>query len=314
METKIEVLSLTHKKRGLGVQIYKSRYLLLLFLPTLLYYILFRYLPMWGLLISFQDYKPFIGMRGSNWVGLKHYINFFNSPDCFKIIKNTFLLGIYSLLWGFPVPIIFALILNEVKNKGFKKVTQTISYMPHFLSTVVVCGMLLSFLSPIRGMINNIIVSFGGQSINFLGSAKYFRTIYVASDIWQSMGWGAIIYLAALAGIDPQYYEAAMLDGATKFKQIIYITLPCLAPTIITMFLLRMGSVLEVGLEKILLLYSPSIYATADVISTYVYRQGLVSTNFSYASAVGLFNSLVNLALLFTANYVTKKVFESSLF
>lgn len=220
----------------------------------------------------------------------------------------------YSLVWCFPFPIIFALALNEVTRTRFKKFVQTISYMPHFLSAVVVCGMLVSFLSPIRGIINTIITMFGGEAINFLSTPAWFRTIYVASEVWQTLGWGAIVYLAAISNVDPQYYEAAKLDGASRLRQIWSITLPCIAPTVATMLILRVGSILEVGLEKVLLLYSPAIYETSDIIATYVYRQGMVSGNMSYASAIGLFSSIINLVLLVTANYFSKKFSDTGLF
>ena len=282
-----------HHKKTFWQRVYRDRYLLLLFLPCLIYYILFKYVPMWGVLISFKDFKPFIGFMGSDWVGLKHYVNFFSNPDAWRIIRNTLFLGVYSLVWCFPFPI---------------------SYMPHFLSAVVVCGMLVSFLSPIRGIINTIITMFGGEAINFLSTPAWFRTIYVASEVWQTLGWGAIVYLAAISNVDPQYYEAAKLAGASRLRQIWSITLPCIAPTVATMLILRVGSILEVGLEKVLLLYSPAIYETSDIIATYVYRQGMVSGNMSYASAIGLFSSIINLVLLVTANYFSKKFSDTGLF
>ena len=269
---------------------------------------------MWGVLISFKDFKPFIGFWGSEWVGLKHYIDFFNNPDAWRIIRNTLLLGVYTLLWCFPLPIVFALALNELTRPKFKKFVQTVSYMPHFLSAVVVCGMLNSFLSPVRGIVNIIINMFGGETINFLSTASWFRPIYVASEVWQTLGWGAIVYLAAITNVDPQYYEAAKLDGASRLRQIWSITLPCIAPTVATMLILRIGSILEVGLEKVLLLYSPAIYETSDIIATYVYRQGLVSGNMSYATAIGLFSSVINLVLLVSANYFSKKFADTGLF
>ena len=302
----------THPKKSIWKRILKDRYLLLLFLPCLIYYILFKYVPMWGVLISFKDFKPFIGFWGSEWVGLKHYIDFFNNPDAWRIIRNTLLLGVYTLLWCFPQPIVFALALNELTRPKFKKFVQTVSYMPHFLSAVVVCGMLNSFLSPVRGIVN--INMFGGETINFLSTASWFRPIYVASEVWQTLGWGAIVYLAAITNVDPQYYEAAKLDGASRLRQIWSITLPCIAPTVATMLILRIGSILEVGLEKVLLLYSPAIYETSDIIATYVYRQGLVSGNMSYATAIGLFSSVINLVLLVSANYFSKKFADTGLF
>lgn len=304
----------THPKKSIWKRILKDRYLLLLFLPCLIYYILFKYVPMWGVLISFKDFKPFIGFWGSEWVGLKHYIDFFNNPNAWRIIRNTLLLGVYTLLWCFPLPIVFALALNELTRPKFKKFVQTVSYMPHFLSAVVVCGMLNSFLSPVRGIVNIIINMFGGETINFLSTASWFRPIYVASEVWQTLGWGAIVYLAAITNVDPQYYEAAKLDGASRLRQIWSITLPCIAPTVATMLILRIGSILEVGLEKVLLLYSPAIYETSDIIATYVYRQGLVSGNMSYATAIGLFSSVINLVLLVSANYFSKKFADTGLF
>ncbi|MBD5101564.1 MAG: sugar ABC transporter permease [Subdoligranulum sp.] len=301
-------------KRSLGQRIWRDRYLLLLFLPCLIYYILFKYVPMWGVLISFKDFKPFIGFAGSEWVGFKHYVNFFSNPDAWRVIRNTLLLGIYSLLWCFPFPIIFALVLNEITRTRFKKFVQTVSYMPHFLSAVVVCGMISSFLSPVRGIVNTIITSCGGEMINFLSVAGWFRTIYVTSEVWQTLGWSAIVYMAAISNVDPQYYEAARLDGASRLRQVWSITLPSIAPTVATMLILRVGSVLDVGLEKALLLSSPAISETASIIPTYVYNQGLVSGNMSYASAVGLFSSVVNLVLLVGANYVSKKFSETGLF
>ena len=302
------------RKKSFFQRVYRDRYLLLLFLPCLIYYVLFKYVPMWGVLISFKDFKPFIGFAGSNWVGLKHYITFFSNPDAWRIIRNTLLLGVYSLLWCFPFPIIFSLALNEISHAKFKKFVQTVSYMPHFLSAVVVCGMLNSFLSPIRGIVNTLIKLCGGQAINFLSISGWFRPIYVASEVWQTLGWGAIVYLAAISNVDPQYYEAERLDGASRLRQVWSITLPCIAPTVATMLILRVGSVLEVGLEKVMLLYSPAIYETSDVIATYVYRQGLMSGNMSYASAIGLFSSVVNLVLLVAANYASKKFSDTGLF
>ena len=302
------------KKPGLLRRMRHYRNIYLMLLPVIIFYILFHYVPMGGLAIAFENYKPAKGILGSDWVGLKHYVNFFSNPDAWRIIRNTLFLGVYSLVWCFPFPIIFALALNEVTRTRFKKFVQTISYMPHFLSAVVVCGMLVSFLSPIRGIINTIITMFGGEAINFLSTPAWFRTIYVASEVWQTLGWGAIVYLAAISNVDPQYYEAAKLDGASRLRQIWSITLPCIAPTVATMLILRVGSILEVGLEKVLLLYSPAIYETSDIIATYVYRQGMVSGNMSYASAIGLFSSIINLVLLVTANYFSKKFSDTGLF
>jgi len=290
-----------------------SKYLFLLIAPTIIYFILFHYLPLWGILISLQDYSAFKGFWDSPWVGFKHFSLFFSHPGFFRLIRNTFLLSFYTLLWDFPAPIIFALTLNEVNSLRVKKFVQTVSYIPHFISTVVVVGMVTMFLSPSRGVINVVLENIGYDKVNFMADARYFRTIYVVSDVWQGMGWGAIVYLAALSNIDPALYEAAIIDGANKFKRIIHITLPCIAPTIITLFLLRTGRLLSVGFEKVYLIQKPITYETSDVINTYVFRQGLVSGNFSYASAVGLFNSVANLLFLIISNYLSKRYSETSL-
>jgi putative aldouronate transport system permease protein len=231
----------------------------------------------------------------------------------FNILSNTFLLGLYSLLWGFPFPLIFALILNEVRNRKFKKIVQTISYLPHFLSTVVVVGLIQLFLSPTFGFVNQIIERMGFEKIVFLQKASFFRTIYISSDIWQGLGWNAIIYMAALSNIDPNLYEASMIDGTGRFKKLIYITLPSISPTIITLLLLSMGTILSVGFEKTYLLQNPAILSKADVIQTYVWRQGLQRGNFSYGTAVGLFNSVINLFFLVISNSLARKFSETSL-
>lgn len=311
--SKTSYYSLSAKKKPFKKRFIDSRYLLLLVLPCIIYFILFHYIPMWGILISFKDYSPFKGFWGSSWTGFKHYKMFLSSPDAFKLIKNTFLLSFYSLIWSFPAPIIFALILNEVRNLRFKKIVQTVSYMPHFISTVVVVGMINMFLSPSTGIVNIMLENMGFKRINFMADPRYFRSIYIASGIWQGMGWSAIVYIAALSNIDPQLYEAAVIDGANKFKRIIHITIPCIAPTIITMFLLKTGSLLSVGFEKVFLMQQPATYSTSDVISTYVYRQGLISGNFGYSTAVGLFNSVINLLFLLFSNYIAKRYSETSL-
>lgn len=298
----------------LAKRVFHDRYLLLLFLPCFLYYVLFRYAPMWGVLISFKDFKPFIGFWDSNWVGFKYYERFFHSPDAWRIIRNTLRLGLTSLVFSFPIPIVFSLALNEMRRLRFKKLVQTVSYMPHFLSAVVVCGMIVSFTSPIHGVINQMIEACGGSPVNFLSESRWFVPVYVISDVWQETGWLAILYLAAITNIDPQMYEAATLDGASRLRQIISITIPSIAPTIVITLILQVGSILDVSLEKVLLLYSPAIYDTADVIATYVYRQGLQSANFSYATAVGLFSGVTNLVLLLAANTFAKKISDVSIF
>lgn len=299
--------------KQLTKQISASKYLLILLLPCLIYYILFHYTPMWGVLISFKNYKLFGGFAASEWVGLKYFKMFLSSPDCFNLLRNTFLLGLYTIVWGFPFPLIFALFLNEVKNIKFKKLAQTVSYMPHFLSTVVIVGLVQLFLSPTFGIVNQVMHNMGMEKIVFLQEASYFRTIYVAMTVWQNMGWDAIIYIAALSNVDPNLYEAAMIDGAGRFKKLVYITLPCISPTIITLLLLSMGNILSVGFEKTFLLQNPLILSKADVIQTYVWRQGLQRGNISYGTAIGLFNSVINLFFLYSSNLLARKFSDTSL-
>ncbi len=292
---------------------FRDRHLLLLALPAVIYFLIFHYLPMYGVIIAFKDYTPGQGIWGSPWVGLRHFTQFFNSFYFQRLLTNTLKISIYSLLWGFPVPIIFALMLNEFPEGRFKRSIQTVSYLPHFISLVVTCGMIINFLSPANGIINIAIKALGGKPINFLGQPQYFRTIYVASGIWQEFGWGSIIYLAALSGVDQEQYEAARIDGAGRWKQMIHVTLPAIKPTIIILMILSVGNIMSVGFEKIILLYNSSTYETADVISTYVYRMGLQSLQYSFSAAVGLFNSVINIILLFLANALSRRLTESSI-
>ncbi|MBR5542933.1 MAG: sugar ABC transporter permease [Oscillospiraceae bacterium] len=286
---------------------------MILVLPAVICLALFYYFPMYGLIIAFKDYKPFIGLLNSEWIGFDNFVRFFNYKYCWRIIKNTFLLATYNLLWNFPMPIIFALILNETKNMRFKKTVQTVSYMPHFYSTVVVVGLLTMLLSPNGGLLTRMFASIGIDASNVLYDSRWFRTLYIASGMWQSTGWSAIIYLAALTNVDPQLYEAATVDGAGKMRCLWNITLPSIAPTIITMLLLNMGSIFSVGFEKVFLLQTPSTYETSEVIATYTYMQGLRYTNYSYGAAVGLFNSIVCFILVIISNYISKTVSETSL-
>ena len=303
----------SHSSRTFIKRFNNSKQLLILFLPCLLYLLIFRYAPIYGVLMAFKDYQLFKGFSASPWVGLKYFEIFFSNPDSYIIIRNTFLLGLYSLLWGFTPPLIFALILNEVRSKRFKGFVQTVSYIPHFISTVVLAGMVISVLSPRTGIINNIIVSLGGQPINFLAEPGWFRTIYIASGIWQELGWASIIYIAALSGIDTSMYESSVLDGANKLQQVIYITIPALAPTIITLLILNTGWVLSVGFEKVFLLYNPAVYETADVIETYVYRIGIHQGQFSYATAIGLSMSVASLFFIYGSNFISRKFSDTKL-
>lgn len=287
--------------------------LYLFILPSLLYFIIFHYAPMYGVQIAFKDFIATKGIWGSSWVGMEHFERFFNSYYFWTLIKNTVGISLYSLAVGFPIPIILALMLNEVKDGLFKRTVQTVTYAPHFISTVVMVGMLLAFLSPSTGIINNLIKALGGQPVAFMQEPKWFKTIYVFSGAWQGAGWGSIIYLAALAGIDPQLHEAAIMDGANRIQRIWHINIPGILPTMIILLILNTGSIMSVGFEKVFLMQNPLNMETSDVISTYVYRSGLIQAQYSFSAAVGLFNSIINFALLILVNTIARHVSETSL-
>lgn len=287
--------------------------LLLLVFPGVVFYIIFRYVPMFGLLIAFQDYGIYLGITKSPWVGLANFNEFFSNSDFSMLFKNTFLLGIYNLIWSFPFPILFALLLNEVKNKSYKKLVQTISYIPAFLSVVVVCSMAVDMLSPNNGNINRLLVAFGQETQYFLIKPEWFRTIYITTGIWQMMGYSAVVYIAAIGGVDQQLYEAATLDGCGRLKSIWHVTIPGILPTVVTMFILNAGKVIQLGYEKVLLLYTPMTYQVADVFSTYVYRKGILESNFSYSTAVGVFEAVIALVIVLAVNFASKKTTENSL-
>jgi len=286
--------------------------LYLMLLPTILYYLIWGYGPMYGIIIAFKEFTPRQGILGSPWAGFKYFKDFFNSPFAFRVIRNTILINFWNLVFGFPLPIIFALLLNEVKNTFYKRSVQTVTYMPYFVSLVVVCGIIVDFTAS-DGVFGELTRILGGTPVNLLGDPKYFRTIYVVSELWQRLGWDSIIFLAALTGINPELYEAAIIDGAGKFRQVIHVAIPGIMPTIAILLVLRIGSMMSLGFEKIILLYNPLIYETADVISSYVYRKGIVESNFSFATAVGLFNSIINFILVIFANKVSAKMTEVSL-
>jgi putative aldouronate transport system permease protein len=290
----------------------KNRYIYIMLLPVITYYIVFHYVPLYGAQIAFKNFTPSKGIWDSPWVGFKYFEEFFNSYYFERLLRNTVLISLYDLIFGFPAPIILALLLNEIKSNIFKRTVQTVTYLPHFISLVVICGMIIDFLAR-DGLVNNILNRFGIESIPFMIKPEWFRTIYVASNIWQGIGWGSIIYLAALSNIDPQLYEAATIDGAGRFRQVLHVTLPGILPTVVIMLILRLGQMLNVGSEKILLLYNTSTYETADVISTFVYRKGILEASYSYSTAIGLFNSVINFALLVIANFISRKATETSL-
>lgn len=290
----------------------RNRSLYVIVIPVLIFYIVFHYKPMYGAIIAFKDYTPALGVSKSPWVGFANFTRFFKSVYFGRLIKNTILLSVYNLIFGFPAPIILALLLNEIHNKKFKSLTQTVTYLPHFISLIVVTGMLTDF-SMTTGLFNDIIKFFGGEASPLLQNPKLYRGIYVASSIWQEVGWGSIIYLSALSGVDQQLYEAAAIDGAGKWKQLLNVTLPGIAPTIIIMLIMKMGSLMNMGYEKTILLYNPSTYETADIISSYIYRIGLLEQDWSYSTAIGLFNSLINFGLLIFTNKMSKRYSETSL-
>ncbi|MFE5321166.1 ABC transporter permease [Paenibacillus sp. NPDC056579] len=286
----------------------RDRQLLLLFIPCILFYVLFRYGPLYGLVIAFKDYSVFAGVWGSDWVGLKHFAKFFSNSDFWILFRNTLLLGFYTLVFGFPFPILLAILLNEVRKQWFKKTVQTLSYLPAFLSVVIICSMIIDFLSPVNGLFNQLLSSIGFEKTYFLIDPGWFRPIYVISEIWGTVGYEAIIYLAAIAGINPTLYEAARVDGASRMQMIRHITIPGLLPTLLVMFILKTGSMIRIGYEKVLLLYNPMTYDVADVFSTYVYRKGLIESNYSYAAAVGMFEALVAMVMLLGANALAKRI------
>ena len=294
-------------------RIYRDRHLILMSIPAVAFYLIFSYIPMTGIVIAFKNFQPGLGLYTGEWVGMKWFNRFFSSVYFERLLRNTFLLSFYSLLFGFPVPILFALCISEVRNIRVKRAIQTISYLPYFFSTVIVVGMVRNFLSLNDGIVNDIIEMLGGERINFFMRADWFRTIYVCTSIWQHFGFSSIIYIAAIIGISPELYESASLDGINKFQEVWYITLPMIKPTVLILFLLEIGNLMSVGYERVYLMYNPSTYETADVISTYVYRQGIEMTKYSFSAAIGLFNSVMNFAFVFTANCITKKMTNSSL-
>lgn len=294
-------------------ELIRKKYLLLMFLPCLLYYLLFKYVPLFGIVVSFKQYNPFIGIMDSPWVGFKYYTMFFQNPDFLKLLRNTFLLGLYKLIFGFPAPVVLALLLNELKQMAFKRFVQTVSYLPHFISNVVVVSMVVMFVSPTGGLINKLIEALGFDALNFMVMPDMFRSVYVASELWQHTGWETILYLAALTSINPMLYEAADIDGASRLRKLWHVTLPGIAPTMIVLLILNVGKIIDIGFEKVFLMYNPATYETADIISTYVYRVGLMQGNFSYAAAIDLFTGLISLVFIVATNYASRKYSETSL-
>ena len=295
-----------------GKIIWKNKAVYLMLLPVIIYYILFHYKPMYGIIIAFQDFNPRRGVAGSDWVGFRHFIDFFTGDYFGRLLLNTLRLSFATLIFGFPIPIILALLINELRSKKFSKIVQSITYMPHFVSMVVLCAMIRQFVGA-NGFITNFMTMFGYEGGSMLTKSQYWIPIYVLSNIWQGAGWGSIVYLAALTGIDSELYDAAKVDGANRWKQTLHVTIPCILPTIIIMLIMRVGQIMGVGYEKTILLYDGAIYDVADIISTYVYRRGLLDRQYSFSTAVGLFNSVVNFILVIIANKISKKTTETSL-
>ncbi|QGR00328.1 sugar ABC transporter permease [Paenibacillus psychroresistens] len=290
----------------------RNKLLYVMMLPALAYYFIFQYGPMYGALIAFKDYTPSVGIWKSEWVGFVHFKDFFEGFYFGRTFKNTMMISLYTLVFEFPAPIILALLINELRSKRFKGFVQSVTYMPYFISLIVICGIVKDFTNS-GGLINNMLGYFGGNGNAMLQNPDFFRSIYISSEIWQRFGWESIIYIAALSAIDQEQYEAAKIDGAGRWRQMFSVTIPGILPTIMILLILRMGNLFNIGFEKIILLYNPAIYDTADVISSYVYRKGLLEFDWSFSTAVGLFNSMINLVLLITANYVSRRVSENSL-
>lgn len=300
-------------KQGFIAGVKESRALYLLMLPSIIIFLLFTYYPMYGVIIAFKNFTPADGIFGSEWVGLKNFIQYFNSYQFGLTIRNTIVISLYTIVVTFPLPIFLALMCNQIKAKKFKKFFQVSTYLPHFISTVVMCGMLILFLSPSTGIISKLVGLFGFELPNLMGSASAFPSIYVWSEAWQHVGWDSILYIATLSAVDPSLYEAATMDGAGKWKKMLHIDVPALMPTATIMFILRMGSVMSVGFEKIYLLQNTLNSSTSEIISTYVYKMGLISNQYSLSSAIGLFNNVINLVLLLLVNAISKKLSDTSL-
>lgn len=319
MENSLNASTVTKENKGriiltrIKQAIIRDYQLWLLALPVLIYFIVFNYVPMYGVQIAFKDFVAKKGITGSSFVGFKHFERFFTSYQFKRLITNTLGISFYQLAVGFPVPIILALMLNQTKNQRFKKFVQTITYAPHFISVVVMAGIIILFLSPSSGIINHAIALLGFEKINFMGEPGYFKTIYVLSGVWQGAGWGAVIYLAALSGIDPALYEAARIDGANKLHLIKYIDIPSIMPTAVILLVLNVGRIMNVGFQKTFLLQNDLNLSSSEIISTYIYKVGLINAQYSYSAAIGLFNTIINITLLISVNKISKKVTNSSL-
>ncbi|HHY81620.1 MAG TPA: sugar ABC transporter permease [Clostridiales bacterium] len=300
------------KKKKRIKRFIQQRWLIAMIVPAFLILFIFHYIPIYGIVIAFKNYRAPLGIWGSKWVGFKYFIQFFQNPFHWRVLRNTVLLGLYSFLWGFPAPIILSLLLNEVKHARYKRFVQTISYLPYFISVVIIVGIMKEMLA-MDGIINNTIAALGGERIGFFIEPKYFRSLYVISGIWQGLGWGTIIYLAALAGVDVELYESAIIDGANRWHQMWHITLPSIMPTIVVLMILNVRGILGSDTQKILLMYNPSTYETADTIQTYVFREGIEGAQYSYSTAVGLLMSVISFIILYITNKIAQKTSDYSL-
>lgn len=301
-------------KSSLWKRLIKNRWMYIMMFPGIMFFIVFRYAPMWGVLIAFQDYSPFDGLLHSPWVGFKHFTVFFGEPQFWMLLRNTMILAIYNLVFFFPLPIILALMLNELRQEVYKRVIQSLIYIPHFISWVVVVGIVYILFTTEGGIVNELLVMMGGEKINFLLNASWFRTMIVGEMIWKETGWGTILFLAALAGVDPQQYEAARIDGAGRWMQLWHVTIPAIQSTIVILLILRLGNFLDLGFEQIFLMLNPMNREVGEVFDTYVYTRGLLQGDFSYSTAVNLFKSTVGIILVVSANYLAKKVGEEGIY
>lgn len=294
-------------------RLFKNRWLYYMLAPGILYFLIFKYVPMWGVLIAFQDFSPFRGFWNSHWVGVEHFRTFFGEPQFWMLFRNTFILALYNILFFFPLPIVIALLLNELRVEAYKRTIQSLIYIPHFISWVVVVGLAYILFTTEGGIVNELLVMLGGEKVNFLLSNSWFRTMIVGEMIWKETGWGTILFLAALAGVDPQLYEAARMDGAGRWKQMVHVTLPAIRSTIVVLLILRLGTFLDLGFEQIFLMLNPMNREVGEVFETYVYERGIQLGDFSYSTAVNLFKSVVGFVMVLGANYLAKKVGEEGI-
>ncbi|MGI6226894.1 MAG: ABC transporter permease [Peptococcales bacterium] len=302
-----------NKLKYFFVECKRHKGLLIMLIPGIIWFLVFKYYPMYGVTIAFKDYKLLKGVIGSQWSGLNHFQRLFNSSQFSNVFWNTLIIGIYRLIFSFPAPIIFAILLNELQHRRYKKIIQSITYLPHFISWVVIASLIHNVLSPVNGVVNYMLQFLGFGPYKFLMMPELFRGILITSEIWKGMGWGSIVYLAAISGIDPQLYEAATIDGVTRLKQIWYITIPMILPVVIIMFLMKVGNIMEGGRDQILNLYNPIVYRVGDVLDTYAYRVGLIDFDYSYSTAISLFQNLIGIIFLFISNFITKRVSDQGL-